>query len=182
MVYPVLPSGAVDGLVDGVSCACLGSETSDMVVASGWPGWKRGGRVTDSRESILRVHAWDFPCGSAASRFLSGYRGAPTVMTAQPGPPHRTRPPRSASLSLSRDPARSSRRLSQSDWSVPGYTPPPAVDNTGRQSRIPERSSCGEGSFSLVRSNPSRLSGTADSGKGCSHHFTVSPEPLWRSK
>jgi hypothetical protein len=146
-----------------------------MVMASGGREWKRGGRVTDGRESILRVRARDVPGGSAASLFLSGYRGAPTVMIAQPGPPHRTRPPRSASLSLSRDQARSSRRASQSDCSVLGYTPPPAVGNTGRQSRIPERSSCGEGSLSLVRSNPSRLFGTADSGKGCSHHFVVVP-------
>jgi hypothetical protein len=147
-----------------------------MVVASGWLGWKRRGRVTDGRESILRVHARDLPCGSTASLCLSGYRDAPTVMISQPGPPHRTHPPRSAPLSLSRDRAKPFRPVGQSDWSVPGYTPPPALDNTGRQSRIPERSPWGESSLSLVRSDPSRLSGTADSGKGCSHHFTVDPD------
>ena len=157
-------------------------ETLGMVMASGGLEWKRGGRVTDGRESILRVHARDVPCESTASLCLSGYRDAPMVMISQPGPPHRTRPPRSAPLSLSRDRARSSRPMSQSDWSVLGYTPPPALGNTGRQSRVPERSHCGETSLSLVRSDPSRLSGTTDSGKGCSHHFTVSPEPLWRSK
>jgi hypothetical protein len=144
-----------------------------MMVTSGWLGWKRRGRVTDGRESILRVHARDVPCESTASLCLSGYRDAPTVIISQPGPPHRTRPPRSAPLSLSRNRARSLRPMGQSDRSVLGYTPPPAVGSTCRQSRALERSPCGEGSLSLVRFDPSRLSGTADSGKGCSHHFTV---------
>ena len=39
--------------------------------------------------------------------------------------------------------------------------------------RVAERSRWGKGCLSLVQSGPSRLSGTAGSGGGCSHHFTV---------
>ena len=58
---------------------------------------------------IRDVYASHLPSGATVSLLLSDYRGAPTILTAQPGRRHPQRPARSAALSLSHIRARSLR-------------------------------------------------------------------------
>jgi hypothetical protein len=143
------------------------------MVASGWSRWMCRGRVTGCPPIIPRAYEPHPPSEAATSRLLSDYRGAPAVITAQPGRSHRPRPARSAPLSLSCNRAASSPPAPQSDRSGLRSILARALGNSSRRPLVTGKCPWGKGGLSIVRPHPSRISGTGEGDKGCSHQLAV---------